>query len=130
MVVGVDTPLEAVEQALRRVLDPCSVAAGRPTDIVSMGLVQKLDLRPGGQLVVDIVVTSPGCTLVANISRAIEESLLAVEGISMVDIEVDASHVWTPPEGFSAPTSAWVGTKPQSWRQETQQHQNSEVSRT
>jgi metal-sulfur cluster biosynthetic enzyme len=84
------TPLDAqrVRDVLRQVIDP---EVGR--DIVSLGLVYRVDIAPGS-LVVEMTMTSPACPMGdmivgdgrAALAKALPES-----------VEPDIRLVWEPP---------------------------------
>lgn len=87
---------EAVHAALRRVYDPCSVAAGAPLDLVAMGLIRSCTLDRAGRAQVVMAVTSPACFLSENMAAGIREQVGAVEGVTGVDVEIDSDFRWTP----------------------------------
>jgi metal-sulfur cluster biosynthetic enzyme len=102
-------PDDAIRDALGRVFDPCSVAAGRPTSILDMGLV--LDWKMcGDALSIRFAVTFAGCTMAPHFVEAACAELRRIPGIRSVDASLDTAHVWTPPAGRTM-----VG-EPQAWR--------------
>ncbi len=107
---GLDRSIRA---ALARVMDPCSVAAGRPTSLLDMGLVLGWELA-GGTLRIRFGVTFAGCTMAPHFIEAARAGLLAIDGIEAVDARVDTDFVWTPPEPL-----AMTG-EPQAWRRPRQ----------
>lgn len=103
---------ERISTALAAVHDPCSVAAGRPTSIIDMGLV--LDARiEGATLHVTFCVTFAGCTMAPHFVEAARAELLKIDGIARVETRIDTSHVWEP-----RPLVAMRGI-PQEWRERT-----------
>lgn len=104
-----DTFDPKVRAALSRVYDPCSVASGRPTSILDLGLVLGWE-RDGPSLALRLCVTFPGCTMAPNFIEAARAELLRIEGVEAVTCEVDTAHVWQPP-----PLRRLVG-EPQAWR--------------
>jgi metal-sulfur cluster biosynthetic enzyme len=86
---------ETVRQALRAVVDPCSIATGVPIDLLDMGLVKRVDID-GGIATVELIVTSPMCTQIGLIRRRIDEVVGGLPGIEQVVIEVDARAEWWP----------------------------------
>jgi metal-sulfur cluster biosynthetic enzyme len=81
--------------ALRRVVDPCSIAAGTPINLVEMGLVKDVAVDDGTARVV-LRVTSPICWQAANIIAAVEEGIGAIPGIRSVTCTIDAGCDWMP----------------------------------
>jgi metal-sulfur cluster biosynthetic enzyme len=84
------TPLDAqrVRDVLRQVIDP---EVGR--DIVSLGLVYRVDIAPGS-LVVEMTMTSPACPMgdmiVGDVRAALAKALPE-------SVEPDIRLVWEPP---------------------------------
>lgn len=103
-----------VQQALSKVYDPCSVAAGRPLSLLDMGLVRGWDVDEAGALHVTLCVTFAGCTMAPHFAQAAEAELRAIPGVRDVRIAIDTAHVWSPEE-MRAPPPTMSGA-PQAWR--------------
>jgi metal-sulfur cluster biosynthetic enzyme len=89
------SPLGPLRDALRRVVDPCSIATGVPVDLVDMGLVSDLRLE-GGTAYVELIVTSPLCTQSGLIIERVQDVLKDVDGVASVEVSVDARAQWWP----------------------------------
>ena len=100
---------ERVNAALAGIYDPCSIAAGRPTSLVDMGLVIDAHLADS-TLHVTFCVTFAGCTMAPHFVEAARTALLRIEGVERVETRVDTDHVWTPP------VPVRMRGKPQAWR--------------
>jgi metal-sulfur cluster biosynthetic enzyme len=87
--------LDRVDAALDAVHDPCSVAVNAPLGIRDMGLVLERRVDEGGRAYIRLCVTGPSCILVGSIIRGIEERVSALDGISAVQVAIDAGHIWT-----------------------------------
>ena len=85
-----------IAAALERVCDPCSIAANAPVSIGDMGLVRGWSIDEAANLVVQMCVTSAGCTMSAHMVRAAEAELGKIAGLSSLRVEVDAGAFWTP----------------------------------
>jgi metal-sulfur cluster biosynthetic enzyme len=85
----------AVEAALERVVDPCSIATGVPISLPEMGLVQRIEIRDGA-VTVTLRLTSPICLQSMNIVAAVQERLLEVDGVVEAGCEVDPAGEWLP----------------------------------
>ena len=84
---------ELLIDALRGVYDPC--CQDRGVSIVDMGVVE--DVRHiGAHVEVDLIPTTGWCPFVANMSAAIPEALLALDGVETVDVQVVWEPAWTP----------------------------------
>jgi metal-sulfur cluster biosynthetic enzyme len=89
----------AVRAALEEVVDPCSVVAGAPTGIVSLGLVRKLELshdERGTTVRLSIGVTEPGCLMGASFAAQARARLELLAGVAEIDIELDHANDWMP----------------------------------
>ena len=85
----VDEP--AVLAALRGVIDP---EIG--LNIVDLGLVYDLGVRPDGGVTIEMTLTTPGCPLHAVISDAVHQVLESLPGIRRVELDLVWSPPWTP----------------------------------
>jgi metal-sulfur cluster biosynthetic enzyme len=94
-IVPPDVARAAVEQALRRVVDPCSIATGVPITIADMGLVHDVSIR-GADVQVTLCLTSPVCLQAANIISAVHQYVGQVDGVSSVSCQVNAAVEWMP----------------------------------
>jgi metal-sulfur cluster biosynthetic enzyme len=87
--------LRPLRAALRRVVDPCSIATGVPVDVLDMGLVKELRFSDGVAHV-ELMVTSPACMQIGLIKGRVEEVLAEVGGVEQVEVSVDARAEWWP----------------------------------
>lgn len=78
---------DEVREALRRVIDP-----ELGMNIVDLGLIY--DIRTeGGEVEVELTLTSPGCPLAPVIDKMIKDEVGKVAGVEVVTIDL----VWDPP---------------------------------
>lgn len=105
-----------VEAALSRVNDPCSIAAGRPTSLVDMGLVRGWRLGADGTLHVTFGVTFAGCTMAPHFITAAQAELGGLPGVTRVEASVDTAFAWTSDHMRANARPVMVG-EPQAWRQ-------------
>jgi metal-sulfur cluster biosynthetic enzyme len=85
----------AVVEALGTVLDPCSIAMRRPTDIVSMGLVESVEID-GGRVGVVLLLTDPSCVHFIGMRSYITDALADVEGVEETEVTMSTTQIWTP----------------------------------
>jgi len=79
---------EEILEALKQVEDP-----EIRMNIVDLGLVYLLEWdEEGGDVYVELTLTSPGCPLGPEIMRDIKRTLRALDGIYNVEVKL----VWTP----------------------------------
>lgn len=81
--------------ALREVIDPCSIAAGEPLDIVEMGLVRDVRVTDV-DVEVELWVTSPLCTQIGLIRERAAVAVHQATGIPGVRCIVDPRGEWLP----------------------------------
>jgi metal-sulfur cluster biosynthetic enzyme len=88
----------AVRRALDTVVDPCSVTAGAPAGLDSMGLLRTVtvaEVATGSRVVVRIALTDPTCLMGSPFVASSRDVLLALDGVTEVDVQLDDGHVWT-----------------------------------
>jgi metal-sulfur cluster biosynthetic enzyme len=91
------TALEvAVDAAIDRVDDPCSIAVGSPLSVSDLGLIRRREVLAGGTVRVAVSPTAPSCILIGSIVQGIRERVAAVEGVTDVQVEIETATVWTP----------------------------------
>jgi len=88
------TTSEAVRDALREVVDPCSAATGSNLDIVEMGLVKAVDVS-GGHVHVEMRLTTPACHMVPYFVEEVERRVEALPGVDAADLETDGGFEWS-----------------------------------
>jgi metal-sulfur cluster biosynthetic enzyme len=87
---------DAIRSALRRVVDPCSIATGYPIDLIDMGLLEEIR-EQGDHWEVVLRLTSPICWQAGNILSKVEEALGDLAGDTMpVRCSINAHAEWTP----------------------------------
>lgn len=82
--------------ALENAVDPCSVAAGRPMNIVEMGLVDAVDIDDAGQVTISLSLTSPSCMMLGQIMDQIDKYVAPVLGGQRPKLTFDDGMNWTP----------------------------------
>src|ERR1044072_8171519 len=87
-------PERSVRDALREVVDPCSIATGVPIIILDMGLARGVEVRDGVALV-GLRLTHPFCLQAANIADRIREVVAAGTGLE-ADVDIDPADEWWP----------------------------------
>lgn len=85
----------AIESALRRIVDPCSIATGVPIDLVDMGLVLDAS-RSGSTANVSLQLTSNVCIQIGIIEAKIYDEVGEVDGIEDVVVHIDHQAEWLP----------------------------------
>ena len=88
--LGSSVDAEAVENALRAVIDP-----ELGVNIVDLGLVYGADVVDGRAEIL-ITTTTPACPLGPYLSDAIRWALLKLDGVLDVQIEVTYDPLWSP----------------------------------
>ena len=89
----------AIDDALDRVVDPCSNALGQPLGLREMGLMSSVGIDNAcGAVVVTMRLTSPCCAYGPTMALAAERELAAVTGVKSATVTIDHGAVWTPAE--------------------------------
>lgn len=89
---GKEAPVDELEQrvieALRTIYDP-----EIPVNIYDLGLIYELDVEPGGEVLVRMTLTAPGCPVAQTFPQTVEEKIQCVPGVTSAKVEL----VWEPP---------------------------------
>jgi metal-sulfur cluster biosynthetic enzyme len=96
---------DQVTEALRSVADPCSIATGAPVNLVDMGMLRGIRID-GTHVEVQLRFTSPVCWQAANIIMAIEDNLLAIDGVEQVTCDTRSGAWEWKPEMMAASAQA------------------------
>jgi metal-sulfur cluster biosynthetic enzyme len=84
-----------VRERLADLVDPCSVGAGNPMDIVEMGLVDDIRLQDG-DLIISMCLTSPQCLMLEHFAVEARRVTADLPGVSTVTVRGDNGMVWSP----------------------------------
>ncbi|NJE29823.1 metal-sulfur cluster assembly factor [Thermococcus sp. 18S1] len=88
---NVELNKDMILEKLKEVIDP---EIG--VDVVNLGLIYQLDIRPDNTVYVKMTMTTPGCPLTMWILRAVEDKILEVPGVKDAEIELTFDPPWTP----------------------------------
>lgn len=88
------SPTEAVRDALRDVVDPCSAATGSGLDVVEMGLVKSVAVADG-HVAVELRLTTPACHMAPYFVEEAQARVGSLPGVETVSVETDAGLEWT-----------------------------------
>ncbi|NJE09356.1 metal-sulfur cluster assembly factor [Thermococcus sp. MAR1] len=90
-VENVELTKEMILEKLKEVIDP---EIG--IDVVNLGLIYELDIRPDNTVYIKMTMTTPGCPLTMWILRAVEDKVLEIPGVKDAEIELTFDPPWTP----------------------------------
>ena len=77
--------------ALKTVYDP-----EIPVDIYELGLIYKVDVSDGKDVVVDMTLTAPNCPVAGEMPGNVKAALEQVEGVGEVTVNMTFDPPWTP----------------------------------
>lgn len=77
--------VEAVLEALSHVLDP-----EIKKDLVSLNMIQNVKVDDDNKVTLTVVLTTPACPLKNKIKEDVTEAVLAIKGVTGIDIEMSA----------------------------------------
>lgn len=95
---------ERIQAELRQVVDPCSVQVGRPMDVVSMGLIEKVSYD-AGKVDIQLLLTDSTCIFFFKFAAEIEERVSRLDDVESVDVTLNEDRLWTP-ERIAKPPAA------------------------
>jgi metal-sulfur cluster biosynthetic enzyme len=81
---------------LDEIKDPCSMASGVPMGLAEMGLIDTIDISPGGDVSIRLRLTSPFCHMIGFFKTEVQQRLLALPGITSVSLCADNGLDWSP----------------------------------
>jgi metal-sulfur cluster biosynthetic enzyme len=82
---------DAVRKAIRAVKDP-----ELNLNIIDIGLVYDVEVGDGGEVKVQMTLTSPGCPAGAEIIADVKRVVGDMDGVSAVEVELVWEPYWTP----------------------------------
>ncbi|ASI98845.1 metal-sulfur cluster assembly factor [Thermococcus celer] len=82
---------EMILEKLKEVIDP---EIG--IDVVNLGLIYELKIRPDNTVYIKMTMTTPGCPLTMWILRAVEDKILEIPGVKDAEIELTFDPPWNP----------------------------------
>ena len=64
-----------------------------PVNIYDLGLIYKIEVNKDRKVIIDMTLTSPNCPVAESLPNQVKSSIMKVEGVS----EVNLNLVWEPP---------------------------------
>ena len=64
-----------------------------PVNIYELGLIYKIEVDEKNKVNIDMTLTSPNCPVAESLPKDVKESIMKVEGVSNVNLNL----VWEPP---------------------------------
>jgi metal-sulfur cluster biosynthetic enzyme len=83
--------VEQVRDALRAVKDP-----ELNLNVIDLGLVYEIAVGEGGEVHVEMTLTSPGCPVGPEMLSDAQSVLEKIEGVTKADVELVWEPYWTP----------------------------------
>ncbi len=83
--------VEQVRDALRAVKDP-----ELNLNVIDLGLVYEVEVREGGEVHVEMTLTSPGCPVGPEMLSDAQAVLEKIEGVTKADVQLVWEPYWTP----------------------------------
>jgi metal-sulfur cluster biosynthetic enzyme len=88
--INANVPARNVLESLHAVIDP-----ELGIDIVSLGMVYEVSVV-GGDINIEMTLTTPGCPLHASIEADVKHVLGQVPGVDAINVELVWDPPWTP----------------------------------
>lgn len=80
---------EKVVEAIKTVYDP-----EIPVDIYELGLIYEIKVHENGLVFVKMTLTTPMCPVADSLPMEVQEKIIAVEGVSDVDLRLVFDPQW------------------------------------
>jgi FeS assembly SUF system protein len=88
---SVEVTQDQIIDVLRMVYDP-----EIPVNIYEIGLVYGIEIKPHGNVVIQMTLTSPGCPVAGSLPLEVEDRVLAIPGVTSVYVDLVWDPPWTP----------------------------------
>ena len=79
---------EKIINEIKKIYDP-----EIPVNIYELGLIYKIEVDKKNKVDLDMTLTSPNCPVAESLPNQVKESIMKVEGVSDVNLNL----VWEPP---------------------------------
>tara|TARA_A100001011_G_scaffold395421_2_gene490382 strand:- start:2637 stop:2936 length:300 start_codon:yes stop_codon:yes gene_type:complete len=79
---------EKVIKEIKKIYDP-----EIPVDIFELGLIYEIKIEKDNNVKVKMTLTTPNCPVAESLPREVKNSIMLVEGVKDVNLEL----VWDPP---------------------------------
>ena len=79
---------EKIIEEIKKIYDP-----EIPVNIYELGLIYKIEVDDKNKVNVDMTLTSPNCPVAESLPKEVKETIMKVEGVSDVNLNL----VWEPP---------------------------------
>ncbi len=83
--------VEQVRDALRAVKDP-----ELNLNVIDLGLVYEIEVGEGGEVHVQMTLTSPGCPAGPEMLSDAQNTIEKIDGVTKADVELVWEPYWTP----------------------------------
>jgi len=64
-----------------------------PVNIYELGLIYDISVKNEKDIAVKMTLTSPNCPVAESLPKEVKDSIIAIEGVGKVDLDL----VWDPP---------------------------------
>ncbi len=81
---------EQIVSSIKTVFDP-----EIPVDIWELGLIYGIDIADNGLIKVTMTLTSPMCPVAGSLPLEVQERIMAVDGVTDVDLSLVYEPAWT-----------------------------------
>ena len=81
----------AIVDVLKTIFDP-----EIPGNIYEIGLIDNVDVQPGGKVAIKMTLTSPACPAAQELPQQVKERTESVAGVTSADVEVVWDPAWSP----------------------------------
>ena len=92
-----------VEQALRRIEDPCSESLKAGWSVFDLGLLVAVETAPDGGLIVELTLTDPMCPFFEMLEERVCAAVSEATGNTDVTVQVSAQVAWDPSRARKGP---------------------------
>lgn len=65
-----------------------------PVDIFELGLIYEVKIENGGEVYIDMTLTSPNCPVAESMPKEVEDKVAAIEGVTSAKVNIVFDPPW------------------------------------
>lgn len=88
--------IDEIFAALETIPEPCSIAMGRTTSLVGMGLLEGIAVSETGEVTITLCLTDAACVHFRSMQQFIADAVNGLAGVTRVQVIQTLDKLWTP----------------------------------
>lgn len=88
--------IDDISAALDGIPEPCSIAMGRATSLLGMGLLDDIAVSEAGEVTITLCLTDAACVHFRLMQQFITDAVSGLTGVTRVQVVQTLDKLWTP----------------------------------